>query len=89
MERIDNVTPKETLGMASSDPIQLAALGDSRLRASKEQLVDALSGQLTEAQRTVLKLYLEEIDRIERHMVQLDESRRRRWFRTGCHGATE
>src|SRR5438270_1974094 len=45
-----------------SDPVELAGLGDRRLQASKEQLADALSGQLTEAQRIVLELYLEQID---------------------------
>ena len=57
-----------------SDPVELAGLGDRRLYSSKEQLADALSGQLTEAQRVVLKLYLEQIDVIERHMAELDES---------------
>jgi transposase len=57
-----------------SDPVELARLGDRRLHASKEQLADALSGQLTEAQRIVLKLYLEQIDLIERHMAEIDES---------------
>jgi transposase len=57
-----------------SDPVELAALGDRRLQASKEQLADALDGRLTEAQRLVLKLYLEQIDTIERHMVEIDAS---------------
>ena len=38
-----------------SDPVELARLGDRRLHASKEQLADALSGQLTEAQRNHLE----------------------------------
>jgi transposase len=57
-----------------SDPAELAGLGDRRLHASQEELTDALSGQLTEAQRLVLKLYLEQIDIVERHMVNLDKS---------------
>ena len=57
-----------------SDPVELAQLGDRRLKTSKEDLADALSGQLTEAQRIVLKLYLEQIDVIEQHMAQIDES---------------
>jgi transposase len=57
-----------------SDPVELAALGDRRLQATREQLADALSGHLTEAQRIVLKLYLEQLDTIDRHMAQIDES---------------
>jgi transposase len=57
-----------------SDPVELAALGDRRLQATREQLADALSGHLTEAQRIVLKLYLEQLDMIDRHMAQIDES---------------
>ena len=57
-----------------SDPVELAALGDRRLQATKEELADALSGHLTEAQRIVLKLYLEQIDLLERQMAEIDES---------------
>ena len=54
------------------DGDQLAALGDRRLHASKEELADALSGRITEAQRLVLKLYLEQIEQIERHMSDVE-----------------
>src|ERR1700760_2400647 len=56
------------------DPEELAALGDRRLRASREQLSDALSGRMTEAQRTVLRLFLEQIDQIEQHVDDLDRA---------------
>jgi transposase len=56
------------------DPAELASLGDRRLRASREQLADALSGHLTQAQRLVLKLYLQQIDEIEKHITQLDQA---------------
>jgi transposase len=56
------------------DPAELAALGDRRLRASKEQLADALSGRFTEVQRIVLKLFLQQIDYIERQMTELDQA---------------
>jgi transposase len=55
-----------------SDGERLAALGDRRLRASREELADALSGRVSEAQRLVLKLYLEEIEQTERHMADVD-----------------
>lgn len=54
------------------DPAELAALGDRRLHASREQLSDALSGRMTEAQRLVLRVFLEQIDQIEQHVEQLD-----------------
>ncbi len=57
-----------------SDPVELAALGDRRLQATKEELADVLSGHLSGAQRIVLKLYLEQIDLLERHMAEIDES---------------
>lgn len=44
------------------------------LHASQQELTDALSGHMTEAQRLVLKLYLEQIDILERHMADLDKS---------------
>ena len=56
------------------DPTELASLGDRRLRATREQLADALSGHLTQAQRPVLKLYLQQIDEIEKHITQLDQA---------------
>jgi hypothetical protein len=46
------------------DPIELARLGARRLRANQEELADALSGRLTEAEGLMLKLYLQQIDYI-------------------------
>jgi transposase len=56
------------------DPLELAALGDRRLHASKEQLADALSGQLAPMQQIVLKLYLQQIEYIEKQISDLDEA---------------
>jgi transposase len=56
------------------DPAELASLGDGRLHASKEQLADALSGQLTKIQRIVLQLHLQQIDHIERQIADLDQA---------------
>ena len=57
-----------------SDPGELAALGDRRLRASKEELGDALWGRLTDSQRLVLKMYLGQIEQIEKDMADLEKS---------------
>ena len=61
-------------GDAPSEKLREPRSYARRLQASKEQLADALSGQFSEAQRLVLKLYLEQIDVIERHMAELDGS---------------
>jgi transposase len=54
----------EALLQGMEDPAELASLGDRRLHASKEQLADALIGQLTEAHRIVLRLLLQQIDQL-------------------------
>jgi hypothetical protein len=64
----------DALVRGASDPAELAGLGDRRLHASQPELTDALSGHLTEAQRLVLKRYLEPIDILERHRAALDKS---------------
>jgi transposase len=64
----------DALKEGACDPIELARLGDRRLRATKEQLADALNGRFSEAQRIVLKLYLQQIDEIERQVSELDKA---------------
>jgi transposase len=56
------------------DPVQLAALAHHRIRTSKEDLADALNGRLTPSQQLVLKLYLEQIEQIERHMAEVEKA---------------
>ena len=56
------------IAAGESDPEQLAALGDARLQASRARLADALQGPLTELQRSVLRLALEEIAFQDRHI---------------------
>jgi transposase len=57
-----------------TDPAVLAGLGHHRLQASKETLTDALTGRITAAQRLVLRIQLDEIEQIERHMQELEEA---------------
>src|SRR3982750_2695974 len=64
----------EALLQGMQDPTALAALGDRRLQASREQLADALSGRLTEAHRMVLRLFLQQIDQIEQQVAELDQA---------------
>lgn len=53
---------------------ELAALGHCCLHATKEELADALHGRLTEAQRLVLQLYLEQIEQTEKHMTKVEQA---------------
>lgn len=56
------------------DPERLAELGGSRLRASKEELREALRGYVTEHHRFMLKLHLDHIGAID-HTIQEIETR--------------
>lgn len=60
------------LADGETDPAQLADLGNWRLRASKEALRDALSGQLQPLHRQLLSLFLERLDLIESQMATLE-----------------
>lgn len=57
-----------------TDPAKLAQLGDQRLRASKAALADALTGRITVGQRLVLRVQLDEIEQMERHMDELEDA---------------
>jgi len=64
----------KALAEGETDPSALAALADRGLRATPEQLRDALgaSTQLNGVYRRLLKLALEELQVIETHIEQLD-----------------
>lgn len=64
----------QALAKGESDPAKLAELGNWRLRASKDELIDALSGQPHPLHRQLLKLYLERVDLIETQMAALEKS---------------
>jgi transposase len=62
------------LADGETDPVRLAKLGDERLRASKAELRDALSGQPHPMHRQLLSLYLARLDLIESQMAVLENS---------------
>jgi len=62
------------LADGETDPVQLANLGNWRLHASKEELRDALTGQVGPLHRKLLSLYLERLDLIESQMASLEKS---------------
>ena len=65
----------KALAGGESDPAVLAALADHRLRATPEQLQDALgaSRELSGVFRRLLKMALEELQLMETHIGQLDQ----------------
>jgi transposase len=64
----------KALADGETSPSVLASLADKRLRATQQQLCDALgaSGELNQVYRRLLKMALEELQLIEQQMDQLD-----------------
>ena len=56
-----------------TDPGRLAALGSVRLKASKDELCDALHGFVRDHHRFMLRLHLEQIDALDRAIRDLEE----------------
>jgi transposase len=54
------------------DPVKLAALGDDRLKVSKEVLQAALKGKMQPVHRLLLGLYLEQVGLIDRQIAVLE-----------------
>jgi transposase len=60
------------IARGEDDPIQLAKLGDERLRATPEQLQDALQGQPHQLYRDMLQMFLDRLDLIEAQRARLE-----------------
>ena len=56
-----------------TDPTRLASLATSRVKATPEQLADALRGKITDHHRFLLKLHLDQIDALDALVARLDE----------------
>jgi len=56
-----------------TNPVRLAEVGDKRLRASKAELSDALSGHVGTLHRQVLFLYLDRLEVIETQVAKLEK----------------
>jgi transposase len=65
----------KALSEGEDDPAALAAMADRRLRATPEQLQDALSGSrnMNRHYRRLLKLGLAELQMVETHIQELDQ----------------
>lgn len=55
-----------------SDPHRLVELTGDRLKASKTELADALQGRVTEHHRFMLKMHLEQVERLEEAVRELE-----------------
>jgi transposase len=62
----------EAMVAGESDPATLAALAHRRIKASQEDLYEALHGHLTEHHRFLLDLHLRHIDNIEGAIDRID-----------------
>ena len=62
----------DALVAGETDPGRLADLTQNRLRASREELLEALRGRVTDHHRFLLKLHLEQVDALQRAIAGLD-----------------
>jgi transposase len=62
----------KALAEGQTDAVQLAELGDDRLRCSQRELVDALRGSPAPAHLSVLKLFLERLQLLDKQIQELD-----------------
>jgi transposase len=62
----------EALIAGETDPEKLADLTRGRLRASRQQIVEALRGRVREHHRFMLKVHLDQIDSLQAAIAQLE-----------------
>jgi transposase len=63
----------EAMIAGQSDSAVMASLADLRIKATREELREALRGRLTAHHRFLLQLYLEQIDSLDRAIARMDE----------------
>jgi transposase len=63
----------EAMIAGQTDPAVLARLANRRIRATQEELREALRGRLTAHHRFLLKLHLGQIDALDRAIARIDE----------------
>jgi len=61
----------KALAEGLSDPVKLAALADSRVQRTPEELADALTGTVSPIQQRILKQHLAMLDLIDEQMQEL------------------
>ena len=63
----------KALAAGESDPKKLAAMGEKRLRATEEELAEALTGRLEPMHRKLLALFLKRLDLVEEQIEDLSK----------------
>jgi transposase len=63
----------QALAQGQTDPAELAALGDDRLKCSKEELADALTGSVQPVHVALLKLHLNRLALLDEQIATLDQ----------------
>ena len=61
------------LAEGETDPKQLAAEGDARLKCTREQLAEALTGSMTKIHQSILKQHLEHVELLDGQIEELDK----------------
>ena len=62
----------EAVIAGETDPVALAALTSPRLKASREDITEALYGRVTEHHRFMLRLHLNQVDGLDRAIAALE-----------------
>ncbi len=63
----------EALIAGETDPLRLASLASSRIKASPSILGEALRGRVTRHHRFLLRLHLQHIDALDRAITEVDK----------------
>src|SRR5271166_4863496 len=63
----------EAMIAGQTDPAVLASLANRRIRATPEELREALQGRLTAHHRFLLQLHLEQVDALDRAIARIDK----------------
>jgi transposase len=63
----------EALIAGETDPLRLAGLASSRIKASPATLGEALRGRVTRHHRFLLRLHLQQIDALDRAIAEIDK----------------
>lgn len=63
----------EAMIAGETNPVKLASLADRRVKASREELHDALRGRVTNQHRFLLRLHLNQIDALAAAIASIDQ----------------
>ena len=64
----------EAIIAGETDPVRLAGLADRRIKAPQDKLVESLRGRVTSHHRFMLKMYLNQHDRLVEAIASIDQA---------------